>query len=75
MQSNVRNRGDTSSLKVRNSVVDDGMSIDFAVSERIDTDAPHAIGRPRYQLCDDLELPFLKISLRVSLFKVNARRN
>ena len=35
MQSNVRDRGDTSSLKVTNSVVDDDMSIGFAVSERL----------------------------------------
>ena len=34
MQSNVYNRGDTSSLKVTNSVFDDGMSIGSAVSER-----------------------------------------
>ena len=75
MRSNVRGRGDTSSLKVRNSVVDDGMSIGSAVSERIDTDAPHPIRRPRCQLCYDLDLPFLKLNLRVSFLKVDAGRD
>ena len=75
MRSNVRGRGDTSSLKVGKSVVEDGMSISSAVSERIGTDAPHAVGRPWCQLCCDLELPFLELNLRVSFLKVDAGRD
>lgn len=68
----MRRRGDTSSFKVGSSAVENGMSIGSAISKRIDTDAPQAIGRPWCQLCCDLELPFLELYLRVSFLEVDA---
>jgi hypothetical protein len=75
MRSNLRDGENTSSFNVGNSVVEDGMSIRSAVSERINTDAPHAVGRPWCQLCCDLELPFLELNLRVSFRKIDAGRD